>query len=120
MIIKGVCKCDIVLIQQLIKWEVNIKWLILSDYNTMTLFSSISSTKIVSDKVLAEPLRISIQTQLCFVYEWTAFLNKSSESIIKLPIHKDSHVLCSWMNQLFKRINWMNDSVIKSVTCRHL
>ncbi len=120
MIIKRVCKCDIDLIQQLIKQEVNIKWLILSDYNTMALFCSISSTKIVSDKVTAEPLRISIQTQQWFVYEWTAFLNESSEAMIQLPIHKDSQVLPSWMNQLFKRINWMNDSVIKSVTCRHL
>ncbi len=67
MIIKGVCKCDFDLIQQLIKQEVNIKWLILSDYNTMALFCSISSMKIVSDKVTAE-LRISIQTQRCFVY----------------------------------------------------
>ncbi len=120
MIIKRVCKCDIDLIQQFIKQEVNIKWLILSDYNTIALFCSISSTKIVSDKVTAEPLHISIQTQRCFVYEWTAFLNESSESMIQLPIHKDSQVLHSWMNQLFKRINWMNDSVIKSVTCRHL
>ncbi len=55
-----------------------------------------------------------------FLYEGTVFLNKSSESMIQLPIHKDSHVLCFWMNQLFKRIKWMNDSVIKSVTCRHL
>ncbi len=38
MIIKGVCKCYIDLIQQLIKQEINIKWLILSDYNTMALF----------------------------------------------------------------------------------
>ncbi len=60
MIIKGVCKCGIDLIQQLIKQEVNIKWPILSDYNTMALFCSISSTKLVSDKVLTEPLRISI------------------------------------------------------------
>ncbi len=82
MIIKGVCKCDIVLIHQLINQEVKIKWLILSDYNTMALFCSISSTKIVSNKDLAEPLRISIQTQRCFVYEWTAFLNESSESMI--------------------------------------
>ncbi len=82
MIIKGVCKCDIVLIHQLINQEVKIKWLILSDYNTMALFCSISSTKIVSNKDLAEPLRISIQTQWCFVYEWTAFLNESSESMI--------------------------------------
>ncbi len=81
MIIKGVCKCDI-LIHQLINQEVKIKWLILSDYNTMALFCSISSTKIVSNKDLAEPLRISIQTQWCFVYEWTAFLNESSESMI--------------------------------------
>ncbi len=50
MIIKGVCKCDIDLIQQFIKQEVNIKWLILSDYNTIALFCS---TKIVSDKVPA-------------------------------------------------------------------
>ncbi len=35
-------------------------------------------------------------------------------------VHKDSHLLRSWMNQPFKRINWINDSVIKSVTCRHL
>ncbi len=35
MIIKRVCKCDIDLIQQFIKQEVNIKWLILSDYNTI-------------------------------------------------------------------------------------
>ncbi len=60
MIIKGVCKYDIDLIQQLIKHEVNIKWLILSDYNTMALFCSISSVKIVSDNVTAESLRISI------------------------------------------------------------
>ncbi len=38
MIIKGVCKCDIDLIQQFIKQEVNIKCLILSDYNTIALF----------------------------------------------------------------------------------
>ncbi len=63
MIIKGVCKCDIDLIQQFIKQEVNIKWLILSDYNTIALFCSISSTK--------KSQRISIQTQRCFVYEWT-------------------------------------------------
>ncbi len=44
MIIKGVCKCDIDLIHQLIKQEVNIKWLIMSDYNIMALFCSISST----------------------------------------------------------------------------
>ncbi len=56
----------------------------------------------------------------CLVYEWTAFLNESSESMIQLHIHKDSQLLRSWMNQLFKRINYMNDSVIKSVTCRHL
>ncbi len=105
MIIKGVCKCDIDLIQQFIKQEVNIKWLILSDYNTIALFCSISSTKIVSNKVPAKPLRISIQTQRCFVYEWTAFLNESSESMIQLPIHKDSHVLHSWMNQMFEWIN---------------
>ncbi len=48
------------------------------------------------------------------------FLNESSESVIQLPIHKDIHLLRSWMNQQFKRINWMNDSVIKSVTFRHL
>ncbi len=119
MIIKGVCKCDIDLIQQLIKQEVNIKWLIISDYNTMALFCSISSVKIVSNKVLAEPMCISIQTQRCFVYEWTASLKESSESMIKLLIHKDSHILCSWMNQLIKRINWMDDSQIKSVTWRH-
>ncbi len=29
-------------------------------------------------------------------------------------------VLCSQMNQPFKRVNLINDSVIKSVTCRHL
>ncbi len=75
MIIKGICKYDIDLIQQFIKQEVNIKWLILSDYNTIALFCSSSSTKLVSNKVPAEPLRISIQTQRCFVYEWTAFLN---------------------------------------------
>ncbi len=45
------CKCDIDLIQQFIKHEVNIKRLILSDYNTFDLFSSISSMKIVSNKV---------------------------------------------------------------------
>ncbi len=53
MIIKGVCKWDI-------KQEVNIKWLILSDYNIMALFCSISSTKIVSDKVTDDRLHISI------------------------------------------------------------
>ncbi len=31
---------DIDLIQQFIKQEVNIKWLILSDYNTIALFAS--------------------------------------------------------------------------------
>ncbi len=40
--------------------------------------------------------------------------------MIQLHIHKDSQLLRSWVNQLFKRINYMNDSVIKSVTCRHL
>ncbi len=69
MIIKGVCKCDIDFILQLIKQEVNIKWLILSDFNTMALFISISSTEIVLNKVLAESLHIYIQTQWCFVYE---------------------------------------------------
>ncbi len=108
MIIKGVCKCDTDLKQQFIKQEVNIKWLTWSDYNIIAWFCSISSTKIVSNKVTA----IAIQTQRCFVYEWTAFLNESSESVIQL--------LRSWMNQSFERINWMNDSVIKSVTCRHL
>ncbi len=93
--IRGVCKCDIDLIQQLIKQEVNIKWLMLSDYNTMALFCYILSTKIVSDTVTAEPLHISIQTEQCFVYEWTAFLKESIESMIQLPIHKDS-----WINQL--------------------
>ncbi len=29
-------------------------------------------------------------------------------------------IICSRMNQSFKRINLINDSVIKSVTCRHL
>ncbi len=28
--------------------------------------------------------------------------------------------LCSRMNQQFEQINWTNDSVIKSATCRHL
>ncbi len=88
MIIKGVCKCDIDLIQQFIKQEVNIKWLTLSDYNTVALFCYISSMKIVSNKVPARPLRISIQTQQCFVYKWTVFLKESSESMIQLPIHK--------------------------------
>ncbi len=60
MIIKGVCKRDIDLIQHLIKLEFNIKWLILSDYNIMALFCSISSTKIVSDKVTDDRLHISI------------------------------------------------------------
>ncbi len=40
-------------------------------------------------------------------------LNESSESIIKLPIHKDSQKLHSWINRPFERINYMNDSVIK-------
>ncbi len=44
-----------------------------------------------------------------------AFLNESSESMIQLPIHKDIPLLHSWMNQPFKRINWMNDSVIKCI-----
>ncbi len=54
------------LIQQFIKQEVNINLsdLYLSDYNNIALFCSISSTKIVSNKLTAEPLRISIQTQL--------------------------------------------------------
>ncbi len=34
----------------------------------------------------------------------SAFLNESSESI-QLPIHKDSHVICSWVNQLFEQTN---------------
>ncbi len=105
MIIKRVCKCDIDLIQQFIKQEVNIKWLILSDYNAIALFYYISSTKIVSNKVPAKPLHISIQTQRCFIYEWTAFLNESSESMIQLDIHKDSQMLHSWMNQSFEQIN---------------
>ncbi len=96
------------------KQRVNIKWL-LSDYNSIAWFCSILSTKIVSNKLTTEPLHISIQTQLCFVYEW----NESSESI-QLPIPKDSHVLCSWMNQPFEQINWVNDSVIKLVTWCHL
>ncbi len=54
------------LIQQFIKQEVNINLsdLYLSDYNNIALFCSISSTKIVSNKLTSEPLRISIQTQL--------------------------------------------------------
>ncbi len=39
--------------------------------------------------------------------------------MIQLPIHKDSHVLRSWMIQLYKLINWMKDSVIKSVKSNH-
>ncbi len=56
MIIKGVCKCDIDLIQQFIKQEVNIKWLILSDYNTIALFGS---TNIVSNSPSASPFKHS-------------------------------------------------------------
>ncbi len=69
----GVCKCDIDVIQQLIKQEVNIKWLIFSDYNHIALFCSISSTKIVSNKVTAEPLHISIQTQRRFFMKELCF-----------------------------------------------
>ncbi len=36
MIIKGVCKCDIDLIQQLINKKLILSDLILSDYNTMS------------------------------------------------------------------------------------
>ncbi len=91
MIIKGVCKCDTDLIQQFIKQEVNIKWLI-SDYNTIALFCSISSTKIVSDKV---PAHLHSNTAVFRLWMNDSFLNESSESMIQLPIHKDSHVLHS-------------------------
>ncbi len=39
---------------------------------------------------------------------------------IQWPIHKDGHMLCSWLNQLFERISWLNDSRIKTETWRHL
>ncbi len=66
MIIKRVCKCDIDLIQQLIKQEVNIKWFILSDYNTMALFL----LYFVNENSLRQSNSwAAIQTQRCFVYE---------------------------------------------------
>ncbi len=108
MIIKGVCKCDIDLLQQLIKQEVNIKWFIMSDYNTMALFCSISSTKIVSDKVKAEPLRISIQTQRCFIYEWTAFLKNLVSQWFTYPFIKTvTYFVPEWISCSKESIEWM-------------
>ncbi len=52
------------------KQKANIQWFTLSEYNSIAWFCSISSTKIVSNKLTTEPLHISIQTQHCFVYEW--------------------------------------------------
>ncbi len=54
---------------------------------------SISSTKLVSNKLTTEPLHISIQTAL-FRLWMNLRLNESSESI-KLLIHKHSHFLSS-------------------------
>ncbi len=103
MIIKGVCKCDIDLIQQFIKQEVNIKWLILSDYNTIALFCiNINRFKQSPSQGAAH---LHSNTEVFRLWMNDSFLNKSSESMIKLPIHKDSHVLHSWMNQPFERIN---------------
>ncbi len=63
-------------------------------------------------------MTLTILSDLALFRQW--FLNESSESVIQLPINKDSHLLRSWMNQPFKRIIWTNESVIKSVTCHHL
>ncbi len=135
------------------KRNVNIYWFTLSDYNCIAWFCSISSTKIVSNKLNWAAAHLHSNT--AFRFWMNLRLNESSESI-KLLIHKDSDcpspnvhtihpkcdishfytvwgqigwivctlgrrdLLCSWMNQPFERINWMNNSVIKSVTCRHL
>ncbi len=73
------------------KQKVNIQWFTLSEYNSIAWFCSISSTKIVSNKLTTEPLHISIQTAL-FRLWMNLSLNESSESI-QLFIHKDSHCL---------------------------
>ncbi len=83
-----------IIIQQLIKQEVNIKWFILSDFNTMALFCSISSTKLVPDKVTAEPLRIAIQTQRCFVSSSSSFSFTADRRLISAlppPISEMDH-----------------------------
>ncbi len=51
----------------------------LSDYNSIAWFYSISSTKLVSNKLPTEALHISIQTQCYFVYE----MNSSDEGFWK-------------------------------------
>ncbi len=76
-IIKGVCKCDIDLIQQFNKQEVNIKWLTLSEYNTTAWFCAMSSSKIVPNKETAERCT---------------------------SLKANTAVFHSWMNCVFKRI----------------
>ncbi len=48
-------------------------------------------------------------TQRCFVNEWFVFLN--FESMIQWSIHKDRHLLHSWMNQPSERIVWRHASM---------
>ncbi len=75
MIIKGVCKCDIDLIQQFIKQEVNIKWLILSDYNTVALFCSISLYFINENRFKQSPSQAG-RCASSFKHRGVSFMNE--------------------------------------------
>ncbi len=80
-------------------------------------FCSILLTKIVPIKATAELLCVSEQHSVSLLNEST-FL---SESMIQWPIYNDSASFLNesaiWMNQLNE---WINDSLIKTDTCRHL
>ncbi len=89
---------------------------ILVQYCQDNHFCLICLMKIVPIKDNSKTVAHLWATQRCFVTEGFVFLNYSFESMIQWSIHKDRHLLHSWMNQPSERIVWMNASMTHSVS----